>query len=461
METFIDRKRELSLLEERYRSGKAEFVVIYGRRRVGKTALIEKFLEGKKGVRLLAREESKTLQLNRFSLALAEFFGDEFLKKAPFREWDGLLDYLAQKAEKERVVVAMDEFPNLLKEERGFPSILQDYWDRKLSKTRLFLILCGSSISMMETRVLGHRSPLYGRRTGQLLLRPFRFLDVFEYVGDLRRAVEIYSVLGGTPAYLLEADPRKDIFTNLEKILREDSFILRDVEFVLRQELTEPRYYFSILLSIARGNRRIGLISNDTGLGIGLVNKYLSVLADLQLARRVVPVTEGERSKKGLWFLSDNLFDFWFRFIYPHLDEIERGKPEGTLEEIESSFEEYTGRHFEEVCREILEEMNYQSLLPSRFSRIDPWWHGEREIDAVGIDFESGDALFAECKWRERVDAEKVLENLREKTKYVPRRKRGKEYFAIFAKSFGKKVEGALLFDLQKLEEICNKLAGH
>jgi len=458
METFIDRKRELSLLEERYQSGKAEFVVIYGRRRVGKTALIEKFLEGKKGVRLLAREESKTLQLNRFSSILAEFFGDEFLKKAPFRDWDGLLEYLAQKAEKERVVVAIDEFPNLLKEERGLPSILQDYWNRKLSKTKLFLILCGSSISMME-RVLGYRSPLYGRRTGQLLLKPFRFLDVFEYVRDLRRAVEIYSVFGGTPAYLLEADPKKDIFTNLEKILREDSFILRDVEFVLRQELTEPRYYFSILLSIARGNRRIGLISNDTGLGIGLVNKYLHVLADLQLVQRVVPVTEGERSKKGLWFLSDNLFDFWFRFIYPHLDEIERGKPERTMEEIKSSFEEYMGRHFEQICREILEEMNYQSFLPSRFSRIGPWWHGEREIDAVGINFESGDALFVECKWRERVDAEKVLENLKEKAKHVPRRKKGREYFAIFARSFGKKVEGALLFDLQKLEEICNKLA--
>lgn len=453
----MDRERELALLEDRYRSNRAELVVIYGRRRVGKTELIDQFIARcGNGVRLLAREESKTLQLSRFAAKLGDFFQDEFLKKAPFTDWDGFFEYLSRRADR-RVIIAIDEFPYLIKEDRALPSILQDYWDSKLRKTRIFLVLCGSSISMMESKVLGHRSPLYGRRTGQLLIKPFSFTPILHYVGDLERAVEFYSVFGGTPAYIMEIDPRKDVFTNIaEKILREDSFIYRDVEFVLRQELVEPRYYFSILLSIARGNHRVGLIVNDTGLSKSIVNKYLSVLRDLQLIHRVVPVTEGYRSRRGLWFLSDNLFDFWFRFVYPYIDDIERGRSDLVVSDhIKPNFNEYVGRHFEPIVREFLEGMNAKSLLPFRFTKIGRWWQGDVEIDAVALNERTKEILFVECKWRERVDVKKVLRELKEKAGLVDWRKKGrKEYYAIFAKSFREKVEeeNVLLFDLKDME---------
>ena len=360
---FLDRERELALLGDRYRNNRAEFVVIYGRRRVGKTELIEQFIaKHKHGVRLLAREESKTFQLAGFAEKLGEFFNDEFLKRTPFANWDGFFEYLSKRAGK-RTIIAIDEFPHLIKEDRALPSVLQDYWDGKLKKSKIFLVLCGSSISMMESRVLGHRSPLYGRRTGQLLIKPLNFSAVLDYVKDPERAVEFYSVFGGTPAYLMEVDTGKDIFANIaERILREDSFVYRDVEFVLRQELVEPRYYFSILHSIARGNHRAGLIVNDTGLSMSIVNKYLSVLRDLQLVARAVPVTEGRWGKRGLWFLSDNLFDFWFRFVGPHMDEVERGKSDLIIDEhIRPHFKEYIGRHFEPIVREALDEMNARS----------------------------------------------------------------------------------------------------
>lgn len=456
---FLDRERELALLKERYRSERAEFIVIYGRRRVGKTELINQFIAAcKNGVRLLAREESKTFQLSRFAAKLGEFFQDEFLRKTPFADWDGFFEYLSKKADK-RTIIAIDEFPYLIKEDGALPSILQDYWDSKLKKSKIFLVVSGSSISMMESKVLGHRSPLYGRRTGQLLIKPLNFIHILDYIGDLEKAIEFHSVFGGTPAYTMEIDPRKDIFANMaEKILREDSFIYRDVEFVLRQELVEPRYYFSILLSLARGNHRIGLIANDAGLSKSIVNKYLSVLSDLQLVYHVIPVTESYKSKKGLWFLSDNLFDFWFRFVNPYIDEVERGRSELIIRDhIRPFFNEYIGRHFEPIAQEFLDEMNVKSLLPSRFTKIGRWWHKDKEIDVVALNERAKEILFVECKWRDKVDVEKALHELKEKAGFVGwKKKERKEYYAIFAKSFKERIEkeNVLLFDLEDLEKV-------
>lgn len=455
MSAFINRERELSLLKERFESRRAEFVVIYGRRRIGKSELIEQFIK-EKGIRLLAREESKTLQLKKFAEKLGEFFRDEFLEKTGFSNWDSFFEYLSKKAE-EKIIIAIDEFPYLIKEDTSLPSILQDYWDNKLKNTKIFLILSGSSISMMESKVLGYKSPLYGRRTGQLLLRPLRFDHILNYIKDFKKAVEFYSVFGGTPAYIIEANPKEDIFTNIEKkILREDSFIYRDVEFVLRQELVEPRYYFSILFSISKGNHKIGLIVNDTGLSKSIVNKYLSVLIDLQLVHRLVPVTESSKSRKGMYFLSDNLFDFWFRFVNPYIEEIEKGKQ--VIESIKPYFSEYVGKHFEHILKEVLDSLNERTLLPFKFTKIGKWWHKDKEIDIAALNEKTKEVLFCECKWQEQVDAYKVFEKLKEKTKFVEWNVgRRKEYYAVFAKSFKKKIkeENVLNFDLKDLERYC------
>ncbi|RZN33531.1 MAG: ATP-binding protein [Methanosarcinales archaeon] len=454
MSVFIDRERELSLLKERSSSDRAEFVVIYGRRRIGKSELIDQFIKDN-GIRLLAREESKTLQIRTFTEKLGDFFDDELLKKTEFRGWDGFFEYLYGKAD-ERIIIAIDEFPYLIKEDPAIPSILQDYWDNKLKKTKIFLILCGSSISMMESKVMGYESPLYGRRTGQLLLKQIPFIHTLDYVGNFEKAVEFYSVFGGTPAYIIETDPEKDIFTNIEdNILREDSFLYRDVEFVLRQELTEPRYYFSILLSIAKGNHRIGLIANDTGLSISIVNKYLSVLNDLQLVYRMVPVTESYKSRKGMHFLADNLFDFWFKFVYPVMDEIEKGKGRMIAESIKPRFNQYVGKHFENIVQEVLEVLNERELLPFRFTRIGKWWHKEQEIDVVALNEEIKSTIFCECKWRDNVDAPEIIRDLRGKAEFVPVEIEN-AYYMVFAKSFRRRVEDedVTLYDLEDMKRL-------
>ena len=383
MSVFINRERETSILQKRYKSNKAELLVIYGRRRVGKSELIENFLSGNDiyGIRLLAREESKKFQLLRFTKILAEFFSDPVLENISFNDWDGFFEYINSITTNKKIVIAIDEFPYLIKEDRSLPSILQDLWDNKLRHTKLFLILSGSSIRMMEA-IQEYGSPLYGRRTGQLLLKPLKFMDILNYLKDMRSAVEHYCVFGGTPAYFTEIDKKKNVMDNInDTIFRPDSYLFRDVEFVLRQELVEPRYYFSILFSISSGNHKIGLICNQTGLPKSIVNKYLSVLIDLQLVHREVPVDEDDRSRKGLYFLDDNLFDFWFRFVHPNIDLIENETIEQLLVDLkEVQLKEYIGRHFERIIAEILPK-----LFKNKYLKIGRWWDKGEEIDIVAL----------------------------------------------------------------------------
>ncbi|MEN6609894.1 MAG: ATP-binding protein, partial [Methanoregulaceae archaeon] len=252
------------------------------------------------------------------------------------------------------------------------------------------------------------------------------------------------SVFGGTPAYIMAIDKEKSIFENISgKILSPYASLFRDVEFVLRMELNEPRYYFSILLSIAKGNNRIGLIMNDTGLDKGIITKYLSVLMDLQLVERKIPVTDTSRSRKGLYRLSDNLFTFWFRFVHPNIERIERGEGELVLQtDIRPRFAQYIGKAFESMVEDLFCEFNREGLLPFRFDTIGNWWDKGEEIDLVALQKEGPSILFCECKWQEQVDPDGLLVQLEKKAAAVPwMSKTRKEYYCIVARSFSHRPE--------------------
>lgn len=448
---FVDREKELEALEKRYNSGKPEFIVIYGRRRVGKSELIKRFIKDKKGVILLAREEAEKPQLKRFSEIIAKYQNDEFLSKNPIQSWDGFFTYIA-KLGKERFIIAMDEFPYLISENKTLPSLLQNHWDSVLYKTNVYLILCGSSISMMEKKVLGHKSPLYGRRTGQLLIPPFNFGDIFRYINrDFTTCVEAYSVFGGTPAYLREYDKDRSVMQNIENsILRWDSYLFKDVEFLLREELTEPRYYFSILAAIGKGNTKSSHIINETGLTKGIVGKYISVLSDLYLVERRVPVTENPlKSRKGLYFLRDNFFNFWFRFVYPNKEEIEDGKQQKLVKElIRPMFNQYVSLIFEDVCRQAISTQDY--------TKVGNWWYKENEIDVVALNERKNKILFGECKWKDNVDPDRVVSSLRKKAEVVEWKNQSRhETYAVFARSFKRQNpdKDVILFDINALEK--------
>jgi hypothetical protein len=446
---FLDRHRETEALERRAAGARAELLLLYGRRRVGKSELLDRFAAAQGGLRLQAREEPRTAQLRMLSSALAAHFHDPVLASNPFSGWDPFFTYLAERSSR-RFVLALDEFPFLVESDPALPSILQSHWDGRLRKTRIFLVLCGSSIGMMED-LMGARSPLYGRRTGQMLLRPLRFGDALPRLGKMRQAVEAWAVFGGTPAYLLEFDPSRGLRANLrDKALDPERALFRDVEFVLRQEVREPRAYFAILESIAKGNTRMGGIINDTGLDKGTVGKYLAVLGDLHLVEREVPVTESrpEKSRRGIYRIADHYFRFWFRFVYPNLQELEQGRRDRILDTgILPRLGDFTAPVFERVALEALERMGETGTLPVKPVRLGRWWDRNAEIDAVALG-EDG-ALFCEVKWSDGVDAPGLVRDLEGKASATGLG--GARHYAVVARSFRRRAPGTLNLDLEDL----------
>lgn len=430
MINFKNRKEELSLLNDLYEKHDPKLIIVYGRRRVGKTELLRKFLEKNKGLYLLARQESELEQLKTFSSQIAEFFNDNILRLNPFSNWDALFTYLA---EKPRIPIIFDEFPYVVQSSKKITSILQDYWDNKFSKQNAFIILCGSSINMME-KLLGHKSPIYGRRTEQIFIEPLKFNDAclfFPENMNIKNKIAYYSVLGGMPAYLLEFDFNKSLKENLMfNLLKKNKLLYNDVLFVLKEELKEPRNYFSILYSIAKGNTKIGRIVNDTGLEKSFINKYLSVLMDLQLIERRVPITERnpKRSRNGIYLIKDNFFKFWFRFVFENQEYIEQEKQEKLLnEKIIPELDSFIGRIFEDIVLSIISKnKSYDNYLFGR------WWDKNSEVDFVGIDRENKKILIGEVKSGKinRKEFLRIKNNLERNIKEINKFK-FKEDFAI------------------------------
>ncbi|HEC89868.1 MAG TPA: ATP-binding protein, partial [Thermoplasmatales archaeon] len=319
---FVDRKEELDILEKKFMEKQFHFFPIYGRRRVGKTELIKQFIKDKKAIYFLATSGSKRENIERFKEAAKEIIDISFVTES----WREIFEYLSKHLE-EKTIIVIDEFPYLVETEKGLSSIFQYIVDMYLSNTNNFLILCGSSLGMMYKEVLGYRAPLYGRRTGQLEISPLSFKESAGFFKDkkIREKIEIYSICGGVPAYLKEFMENKNIFTLIkEKILSKGSPLLEEIPFILRQEFREPKTYMSILSAISLGNRNLGKIVNYCGFQSKTgIMPYLYNLENLGYIKRELPVTEKPRSKRGLYFISDNYFDFWFKFIRRNMSLIE------------------------------------------------------------------------------------------------------------------------------------------
>ncbi len=450
--TFKNRLKELKLLNELYNSEKSKLIVLYGRRRVGKTELLREFLNKHKGLYLLARQESELEQLKKLSSQIAEFYNDSLLKLNPFSNWDSLFTYLS---EKPRIPIIFDEFPYIVQSSKRVTGILQDYWDNKFSKKGSFIVLCGSSIQMME-KLLGKKSPIYGRRTEQIMLEPLKFNDAclfFPEKMSIKEKIINYAILGGMPAYLLEFDFEKDLKQNLmENALRKNKFLYQDVLFTLKEELKEPRNYFSILYSISKGNTKIGQIVNDTGLEKSFVGKYLGVLIDLQLIERRVPITEKnpKKSRNGLYLIKDNFTKFWFKFIFENQEYIEQEK-QGKLanEKILPDLNSFAGRAFEDiVISELIRNKKYQNYLFGR------WWDNNSEADIAGIDKSDKKIIIGEVKFSS-LNIKEIAEikmSLIEKAKKI-NTLGFKEELIIFCLDYSESIDGLKIVKFNELLE--------
>ncbi|MBQ3182894.1 MAG: ATP-binding protein [Clostridia bacterium] len=415
---FIGRERELNVLENLYASDKFEFAVIYGRRRVGKTALINQFIGNKKAVYFMGVESNAKQNLENFSKSIIEY-SSGIETETSFLSFQAALEYLFKLAEKERLILAIDEYPYVARSSKSLASTLQLLIDKYKDSSKLMLILCGSSMSYMEDHVLAYKAPLYGRRTAQMKILPFDFEETCHYLKRLSEEDKalIYGIVGGTPQYLLQMDDRLSVEDNIKNtFLNPISFLYEEPVNLLKQEVREPAIYTAIITAIASGASRMSEISGKVGEDTNVCSIYIKNLISLGIVQKETPYGE-KVSRKSVYSIEDNMFRFWYRFVLDNNSVIARGAADMVYKRIEPKLSEYMGKVFEDICKQYLWKQLLIGKCPVEFTSLGRWWgndHIEKcqaEIDIMG-EQDKDTALFAECKWtNEKVDVG-VLETL-------------------------------------------------
>jgi len=403
MEQFVDRDLELEQLTDCYESGAADFVVIYGRRRLGKSELVRQSIADRDdAVYYQAVESTAQNQLEQFiDAAGARFPSLQTVR----RDWEILLEALGE----QDAIVVIDEFPFLIEEDESLPSRIQRAWDMELQETGMTIVLVGSSISVMEDKVLSGSAPLYGRRTATIDLKPLSVADARQFFPDYdpETAITAWSIYGGTPYYLQTIDPDQPLGTNVQQaILSERGLLYSEPEFLLRTELRQPNTYFSILRALAHGRRTPNEIAGMAGVESGSLSTYLQKLRRLRLVERHIPVTESPTaSKRGRYRIAAPLFRFWFRFVYGNQDQLRMLDEDAYDELVAPELADYVSPLFERLCQRVV-----PNLVDRRFSDVGQWWFKEHELDVLGLTDEG--LVAGECKFTSHPVSEGVLTNL-------------------------------------------------
>jgi len=431
---FVGRESEIKTLTEHYLSDNFAFIPIYGRRRVGKTKLIEEFVKGKKVIFFTAIEGVYSQNLELLSQSI---FGSP---SAPvFNDFSAALEHIYTIAAKEKIVFVIDEYPYLAQSERSVSSILQHAIDHKFLSTNMLLILSGSSMSFMENQVLGYQSPLYGRRSGQIKLLPESFENSRSYA-PLFTAQEqaiMYGVTGGVPKYLSLFNDKNTLDNNmLMQFFNKDSFLYEETDNLLKQELSEPAFYKAIITAIANGGSQMKDIAGKTGKDSGVCSMYIKPLMELGIVKRQIPIMDKTQSKKSIYKISDGMFRFWYRFVYGNTSLINIGQGEFVYERIKEQIPAFMGEVFEDICTQYMWS-NYNEL-PVKFQNIGRWWGNnpirkrQQELDFIAYDDTSKSAIFGECKWRNEKVSEDIIDELITKSEMFGFKEK---YYQVFSKS--------------------------
>lgn len=406
---FADREKELETLKKAYESDRSEFVVIYGRRRIGKTSLVKQLAKKYPVIYYLAEK----LPLKQQALDFTAQVADEFDRFPPDVEnWKDAFEFALQGFD-ERVIIAIDEFPYLIQGEDRILSHFQKLWDEKLSEEDIVLILIGSSISIMENEVLDYKSPLFGRRTRQMEVKELPIQSYKDFLPNYsnENLVRVYGVCGGIPAYLQRFDDSKSIWENIsDNFFNQGEYMFSEPNFILQQELREPSTYRMILKAISGGKYRLGKIADEIHRPVTDLPRYLSRLERLRIVKKEVPYGKSiEKSRDTRYFVRDNLMSFYFKFIYPHRGLIIKGNGDETLKKIKQDYDSYLGRLYERLVKANIHKLDLPVVDYGR------WWYKGTEIDIIA---ESEDRLFkCEVKWSslDRSDISKILDSLKDK----------------------------------------------
>ena len=436
---FYCREEELRTMNNRYKKDRFECVVIYGRRRVGKTALINEFCKGKPTVYFSALNASSQENLEALSKAIYTCQNPDSTSTPTYRSYEDALEAITGMAMEKRLVFVIDEYPYLAKAEKSISSRLQHIIDHSWQDSRIYLILCGSSMSFMEYQVLGYESPLYGRRTAQFKIQALTYREITEFHPELKAADQalLYGVTGGIPHYINKLDVESNLDEALlENLFSTSSYLFEEPENLLKQELREPAIYNSVISAIAAGASRSNEISTKVGLESGVCAKYLKVLLDLGILKKETPITE-KSGKKTIYVIDDNFFRFWYRFVPRNMSVISAGRMHPVYEQaVKRFYPDYMGLVFEKMCQEYL--LRYAKDLPILLSNVGQWWgtdsktRREVQIDIVGAPVDGNEYLIGSCKYRNEKIGIEELELLRRYAAVF--RKNGIFHYYIFSK---------------------------
>jgi len=426
-------------MNRRYDKGRFECVILYGRRRVGKTALINEFCKGKETVFFSALNASAGENLEALSKAIYLCKNPEGNSAPTYQSYADALDEITAMAKQRRLVFVIDEYPYLARAEKSISSRLQHIIDHVWQETSLYLILCGSSMSFMEYQVLGYESPLYGRRTAQLKIRPLTYRDMTAFHPELSPADQalLYGITGGIPHYINKLEVEDDLDEALlENLFDTSGYLFEEPENLLKQELREPAVYNSVISAIAGGASRSNEIATKVGLDSGICAKYLRVLLELGILKKETPITE-KRGRKTIYTIEDNFFRFWYRFVPGNMSAISAGRIRQIYARaVKQYYSDYMGLVFEKMCREYL--LRYAENLPFPLGDVGQWWGNdaknrtEIQIDIVGTPVEGKEYLIGSCKYRNEKIGVDELELLRRYADIF--RKGEKFYYYIFSK---------------------------
>lgn len=439
MEKFYCREEELRKLNKRYHAGDFECIIIYGRRRVGKTTLINEFCKDKPTIFFSALNTTEIENLESLSKSIMNYERPDMDVTPEFKTYDAALDELTALSMHERIVFVIDEYPYLAKAKPSISAMLQHIIDHKWNNSKMFLILCGSSMSFMENQVLGQESPLYGRRTGQFKIAPLDYKESAVFHPDLSNEDNalIYGITGGVPHYINKLGVKESVDEALlDNFFDRSSYLYEEPANLLKQELREPAIYNAIITAIAQGASRMNDIALKTGQENSVVSKYLGTLIDLGIVKKETPVTE-KIGKKTIYELADNFFRFWYRFVPANMSAIDSGRIQKSYANtIKKNLPDYMGLTFEHMCRDYL--LYYEKELPIELNQVGQWWGTDNknkkqvQIDIVGNPVEGDEYIIGSCKYRNEKIGLDELELIREYAQVFGKGK--KYYYYIFSK---------------------------
>ncbi|MDO4552539.1 MAG: ATP-binding protein [Bacillota bacterium] len=479
---FVGREAELKFLNEKYGEKKGQLIVLYGRRRVGKTETLREFCKDKPHLFFSSAQVTGQVQLARFSKELLKAGVPAGRYLTEFSDWEKAFRAIPDLpwGEAKRLVV-IDEFPYMCKGDPSIPSILQNLWDAELKNSNVMIVLCGSAMSFIEKELLAEKNPLYGRATGIYKMKAMGFYDAIKFFPAYseRDKVISYSILGGIPHYLNQWDQDLSVAENVRRnVLTKGCVLYSEVEFLLHQELRETSIYNSIIEAVALGNTRLNDISQKSLIeDTSKTSVYLRNLIELGIVEREFSVEAGTKEKananRGTYRLTDNFFRFWYAFGFANFSQLEDGDAEGVYRHlVEPALHEFAAFAFEDVCREYVKELQKRNALPFRYVRMGRWTGrttvrdgqaetglrlAETEIDLLGIGRNAGEYLVGECKFKGSPFS--YSEYLDTMAKLTPLKQKAKFYYALFSESgFDEKIkkEAGEALRLYSLADVVN-----